>query len=294
MKNLLWAGWLVCSVAYSAVAQDTSEQAQTDNQEPEYVLVPLEEPIDLERGIYRSSSPDASYLTKADTCRYGKAYFGWTGCDGISNMVLGLSPAVDNILIGEPGSDGYVKFDDWESQDRDEEIESIWESLAEGLAYQGRQLGIEISVDNWLVYPTLDKENAVLYYATVQTWDGEKMVNIEASKFDRHGFVEFQIIPMDNEIESVQVKDIVDDILDGYQPRQGTDYSEFEPGDQVAEYGAIGALAALVGVKYAKAAVGFLPALLLLLKKFWFVLLIPFIFLKKQDLRKKGRRVALQ
>ena len=46
--------------------------------------------------------------------------------------------------------------------------------------------------------------------------------------------------------------------------------------------GAVGVLAALVGVKYGKAAAtGLIAVALLFLKKAWFLLLIPLVFLKK-------------
>ena len=53
-------------------------------------------------------------------------------------------------------------------------------------------------------------------------------------------------------------------------------YEKFTTGDKVAAAGIGGLLAASLGIKALKG--GFLVALLLIAKKLWFIVLIPFIF----------------
>ena len=78
--------------------------------------------------------------------------------------------------------------------------------------------------------------------------------------------------------EEEHIKDTYNSLLKNhlntdYNEKQ---YSKFTTGDKVAAAGIGGLLAASLGIKAFKA--GGIAALLLILKKAWFVLFIPFIF----------------
>lgn len=115
------------------------------------------------------------------------------------------------------------------------------------------------------------------------------LVQGRGSLFDRQGYVPFRLIPESANLSEVELQRLVEISLDAYQPKAQQAYFDFQDGDKVAAVGALGVLATLVGVKYGKtAATGFVAILLLFLKKAWFVLLLPLIFLKKFFTSKKA------
>ena len=120
-------------------------------------------------------------------------------------------------------------------------------------------------------------------------WDGDSVINIEASVFDRSGYVTFSLVPCATDITEASVRKMIVDVLDQYEPTEGQSYASFVSGDRVAAVGAVGVLAALAGIPYSKGATGGIIAMaLLFLKKAWFVLLSPIFWLKNLFKRKDG------
>ena len=189
----------------------------------------------------------------------------------------------------EPNSDGLVAFDDWKQGNNTEQIKSIEDGLRQSLKEQSERLGKPIVFEKWRVYPTLDENRKILYYATDIRWDGDLSTTIKATTFDRRGYVTFQIMPVRTDLGSSEIENVMLDMTSHYQPSTNEGYSSFVSGDKVAAVGAVGVLAALLGVKYTKvAATTFFAIALVFLKKLWFLLLIPFVALKKLFSRKSG------
>ena len=267
---------LVATAAF--LSEPTIANAQTDPYSPRNFT----EPLSLYRGKISPVSPDAVYLDEKDRCNLLINEWGWQSCDDVEAMIFGLAPGIDTIMVETPNSDGFVKFDDWEDADRQDEIDAIWNDYVEGSKAQGERLGQSIVPVKWYVYPTLNKDKSYLYYAILLNWDGELIINTKASLFDREGYVPVHIVPENSELSEAELQQLVEISLVAYEAKTKQAYFDFEDGDKVAAVGALGVLAALVGVKYGKAAAtGFVAVLLLLLKKAWFVLLIPLVFLKK-------------
>jgi uncharacterized membrane-anchored protein len=186
------------------------------------------------------------------------------------------SPQIDNLIVRKPVSDGYVKLDDWKSDDLSENIDEITQSYKESIKAQSQSLGVPIEFTGWSVYPTVDDASKTMYYASSATWDGQKNINIALSIFDRLGYVEIDIVPTSAEITAADIQSLVRDVAGMYTPSKGSTYAEFSEGDKVAGYGALGVLGALLGVKFGKAAVvGFFAVALVLVKKFWFIVFLP-------------------
>ena len=80
--------------------------------------------------------------------------------------------------IEVPNNEGYVRFDDWDTGERDDAIKSIERQLKASVKAQGERLGEKITFDGWRVYPTLNKEKGILYYATDLDWAGKKVRQI--------------------------------------------------------------------------------------------------------------------
>ena len=243
--------------------------------------VPFTQALNVSRGSVTPGSQDAVYLTQKDMCTFVTQYWGWSDCDGVDVMIWGQLPGVDSTIIETPNNAGYVTFDDWESDDKDAVIREIEESTRVGLAAQAAATGSDIAFTGWSVYPTLNREKQMLYYATNLRWDGMDTVNITATVFDRRGYVEFMIVPVAESVTAAETEKLITDTLASYTPSSGEGYAAWQAGDKVAAVGAVGVLAALAGVQYSKgAATGLMAVVLLFLKKAWFLLLLPFVWLR--------------
>lgn len=237
------------------------------------------EPLTVSRGRLIPSSQEAIKMPQDEMCDLVMKEWGWAGCDTIDAMVLLFTPQIDTLMIDKPDTSGYVKLDDWNTDEREEVIESIENHLRRSLKAQSDRSGKSITFDGWRVYPTLNNAKKYMYYATDIGWDGERSINVKAVVFDRRGFVAFSIVPIDTNTSESQMVSMINNVLDNYQPNQKEEYTSFVTGDKVAAVGAVGVLATLAGVKYGKgAATGILVVLTLLLKKAWFLLLVPFFW----------------
>lgn len=265
-----------------------SEPAIVQAQETPYNPANFTEPLNISRGKISPISQDSLYLDKEDRCNLLMNEWGWEACDGVEAMIIGLAPGIDTLMIEAPDTEGHVKLDDWEGADRQDEIDAIWNDFVEGSKAQSEAVGQSIVPVRWFVQPTLNKEKSYLYYAILLDWDGEMIINAKASLFDRQGYIPFRIIPDSSELSESELQRLVELSLEAYQPETKQAYFDFQDGDKVAAVGAVGVLAALVGVKYGKAAAaGFIAVALLFLKKAWFLLLLPLVFLKKLFTGKK-------
>ncbi len=264
--------------------------AQNQSDVYEYNPIAFDAPVTLARGRLAPMNEAGFHLSAEDTCHLVTTDWGWerSSCAAIDKMFVAPTASLDTLLVERPNSEGFVRFDDWDNSNRDQEIESIWNALEESIQAQSEKLGVEIKADSWLVYPTLDEEKNYLYYATKLIWDGQPQINIKATVFDRRGYVVFVMVPLDASMPATQVKQNIDGVLSAYSTKTSEAYADFSEGDKVASAGVLGVLAGLVGVKYGKAvAVGLGAILLGFAKKLWILLLLPLIALKNKLFGKK-------
>lgn len=255
----------------------------------EIIYHPLDTAQEVARGNVQATSYfNAAYVSNDDACQIAYYDWGWDSCDTIDLLIFDLSEDVNTVLINLPTTEGYNRLDDWSPQARDEVQALIQEDMQLGLKAQSEALGVPISFQKWTVKPTLNTDKKFMYYATTSVWDGAPLLNVEALIFDRRGSISFQIVPNADNVTSQEAEAMIIKVLDQYQPHTTETYAAFEEGDKVAAAGAVGALAAMAGVKYGKAGkTGLVAAALLFLKKAWFVLLLPFVWLKNLFTRKR-------
>jgi uncharacterized membrane-anchored protein len=261
------------------LAIPTIAPAQTGNYNP----INFTQPLNVSRGKIMPVSTGSQRLANEDACRLVTEKWGWSNsaCGEIDGFILKHLPGIDTLLVKKPNSDGYVKFDDWGSNEAKDEISEIWDELVTGSKAQSQRAGEEITPLKWVVYPSLDKAKSYMYYAYLMRWGNEQVVNIKVSQFDRKGYVEFTVVPDREDYTSAQITQMIDRMLGSYQPAVNESYFDTQAGDKIAAAGAVGVLASLLGVKYGKtAAVGFFALAAIVLKKAWFLLLLPFYFLK--------------
>lgn len=264
-------------------------RAQTDPYSP----INFTQPLSLLRGSLSPISPNSVYLSHDDSCALVQKEFGWEkeSCNFIENIVFGHLPGIDTLIIEKPNSEGYVKFDDWDNDNSKDEINEIWNEVVEGSKEQSTVLGYDVTPVKWAVYPKLDKKKSYMYYAILINWNGELVINAKATLFDRAGYVPFKIVPGKEDISEAELTRIVETTLQSYSPRQEQSYLDFKDGDKVAAAGALGVLATLVGVKYGKTiATGLVAMGLILAKKLWFLIFVPFVFLKNLIFRNKNSK----
>jgi len=238
------------------------------------------EPLSVLRGKLIPQSSSSEVWPEDFYCDFVKSEWGWSSCGNLDAFIVGFNKDVDTLLIEKPDASGFVKFDDWDPNNIDEEIKAIEKELKAGVKAQGEKLGIPVRFEGWRAYPTLDKATGVMFYATDISFDGQVSTNIKASVFDRYGYSVFKIVPMNSQLESSQISRIVKDVTNAYVPIPTAKREAFTSGDKVAAVGAVGVLATLIGVKYGKAATaGALAIALAILKKAWFLLLLPFYWI---------------
>lgn len=272
-----------------SIAAFVSEPVLAQTTTTPYAPINFTEPLKLSRGNLTPISPGGVYLDRDDRCRLVVDEFGWDNCIGLDALVFALVPEIDNLVVLEPTDDGHVKFDDWDSEDRDAEIADIWEGLEAGLKAQGDKLGVTIRALGWAAYPTLNKEKSYMYYANHIEWDGEKQTNIKATLFDRYGYTTIFFVPVAEELTEAEIGALVALTMDAYRANPGVSYVDFQDGDKVAAVGAVGVLATLLGVKYGKGIFATITAIaLLVLKKAWFLLFLPLYYLRRIFSRKSS------
>lgn len=245
------------------------------------------EPLTVSRGKIDPSSPTAEIWQKSFWCDIVKKDWGWTECDGLDAFIVDYSQLIDTMIFELPNSEGRVSFEDWKSEDLNSEITTIEKSLKESYKVQSEKLGVQVLFKGWRVYPTLNEEKKILYYATDVTFDGEVSTNIKASLFDRQGYITVIVVPTSTNLDGASIEQIVLDVSDHYKPNASQDYSEFVTGDKVAAAGAIGVLATLVGVKYSKGIAAWLFVIgLAFVKKAWILIFLPLLWIRKLFRRK--------
>ena len=201
IKALLKENLVFLIVSFLAFS---STPALVQAQASDYTPVPFTETLTLSRGSVSPPSPNSFYLGRDDYCEITQSEWGWQSCASIDAFLLGGAPGVDTAIIEKPVSDGYVTYDDWNDADRDEEIAAIETELALSMRSQSEATGQDIHFLGWRAYPTLDQQKNYLYYATDIEWDGERLINITATIFDRRGYVTFSIVPLSSELNEAQ------------------------------------------------------------------------------------------
>jgi len=243
----------------------------------DYNPLSFTQPLKVARGTVVPIGSNAMYLNDEDCCRLLIKDYGWKSCTGIDAVLLGMGDDIDTLLVGAPVSDGYVSLDDWDSA-AGQEVESITKAYKQSMVEQSAALGYPVEFIGWSLYPQVDHSRKVLYFANTIKWNGEDTLNITIVKFDRYGYTIFKVVPASSVYNGAQIAALVDDVVSSYKPKAGSSYTEFTSGDKVAGYGALGAFAGVLGIKYGKGiASGLLALIPLLLKKFW-LLFLPLIW----------------
>ena len=175
--------------------------------------------------------------------------------------------------------DGYIKLDDWKDLKPDDLIQEKRENAK--INNKDREaIGTALLDDiQWIDYPDLNKDTNSISYSFKVSWsDGDENMNKYLIILGRKGYTEFEIVSeYSNENDFNAAKNLSQILQNNFKYNAELEYRDYKPGDKVAVYGVAALVATSLGVKGLAKAGG----LLLALKKFWFILLFPFIFLFK-------------
>lgn len=167
---------------------------------------------------------------------------------------------------------GLVKINDWANVDAGDFIKEKRE-IAKSNNPTRESKGLPtIKGMKWNEKPTLDRNNNQLYYSISVDWsDGHTSIDSKILTLGRRGYTEISLVSSPDNYSPILLKDM----SRKYDYSQNEKYTDWKTGDKVAAAGIGALLASSLGLKAVKP--GVLKVILGLLKKFWFVILIPFL-----------------
>ncbi|HEY4367717.1 MAG TPA: DUF2167 domain-containing protein [Steroidobacteraceae bacterium] len=174
------------------------------------------------------------YLDQSGTSRYLELNQNMSS--GKEIMVAPTSMEWQAYLTFE--AEGYVKDD--EKIDADQLLHDLQAGQQEANKERRRRGWSELTIKSWARPPSYNQGTHRLEWATLIESDGSTGTNFFTKVLGRRGHTSVQMVA---DVESLaQAEAKLDDVLNGYTFNSGERYSEWVPGDKVAEYG----LAAMV------------------------------------------------
>ena len=215
------------------------------------------------------------FLTGNDVNQY--SYWTW-GYPDYSLMYI--RSGADTIYIEHEGG-GYVSIDDWKNVDTNVMIKELNDN-AKTVAQDRKAKNLSYATKlSWVHKPQLDRQKNMVYYAYKVEWsDDDLSLESLSLVLGKKGYTTVTFVTKyDENISLATVSKRNKDKASTFIYDDGKMYSDFKTGDKVAAVGIGALLAATLGVKALKP--GLLIGLMLLLKKFWFILLLPFLAIGK-------------
>jgi uncharacterized membrane-anchored protein len=180
---------------------------------------------------------------------------------------------------------GYVDDKDAMDQDYDEILEGLQEEARASNAWRIENGYDKINLIGWAEPPSYDADNKVLYWAKELQFGGyeDHTLNYNMRVLGRRGVLVQNFIAGMGDLERVNAD--IPAVIKMTSFNDGNSYAEFDPSsDKVAAVGLGGLVAGKVLAK-----TGVLAVILLFLKKAWFLLLLPLIWLKNLFFNKKTK-----
>ena len=171
---------------------------------------------------------------------------------------------------------GYVKTDDWTKVDPDKFIKEIRENYK--LSNETRKKNGQPTIMDvtWNKKPYLDDTLNSVYYALNVEWSNNtSTVEGTAIILGREGYTTANYVGCDQGYNESMLLNL----SKMHKFNATKEYKDWKSGDKVAAAGIAALLASTLGVKFLKP--GILAVVAIFLKKFWFIIFIPFIWLFK-------------
>ena len=171
---------------------------------------------------------------------------------------------------------GYVKTDDWTDVDPDKFIKEMIENYKASNSTRQQNGQATVLDVTWKKKPYLDGTYNSVYYAFNVTWsDNSSTVEGTAIILGKEGYTTASYVGGTDGYQ----EQLLLNLSKIHKFNTAKEYKDWKSGDKVAAAGIGALLATTLGVKALKP--GIIAAGLLLLKKFWFIIVLPFIWLGK-------------
>ncbi len=173
---------------------------------------------------------------------------------------------------------GYVSDEDAAEYDYSELLTQMQADIRAGNPWRLENGYPAMSLVGWAADPKYDVEGRKLYWAQELNFEGSQRntLNYNVRVLGRRGVLVMNFIASIDQLPVVN--DALSDVLSMAEFTEGNRYADFDPSiDTVAAVGIGGLIAGKVLAK-----TGFLAAGLILLKKFWFIALLPLLVLKNR------------
>ena len=171
---------------------------------------------------------------------------------------------------------GYVKTNDWTDVDPDkflEQLKKLYKTANEERKKNNLAYVLDVS---WKKKPYLDGIYDSVYYALDVKWsDNTSSQEGTALILGREGYTTAIYVAGDNGYN----EQILLNLSKIHKFNATKEYKDWKSGDKVAALGIGALLASTLGIKALKP--GLIAGALLILKKFWFILFLPFLWLGK-------------
>ncbi len=179
---------------------------------------------------------------------------------------------------------GYVSDEDAENYDYQELLQTMQADISAGNKTRVEQGYEAIELVGWAEKPHYDPVGRKLYWAQELAFDGSDShtLNYNIRALGRQGVLVINFIADMDRLDDV--RDASPDILNMVSFNPGNRYSDFDPSvDTVAAVGIGGLIAGKALTK-----TGFLAVALVFLKKFWFLALLPLVWLKNVVFKRRN------
>lgn len=231
-----------------------------------------------------ANGPDAKKLME---------YFGNAVTEAEVGMVVPKDQSKSWFVLFEYDQLGYVKDNDASSLDAEGLLESIKAGTEVDNEDRKKQGEAPLKILGWDEVPHYDSKNHNVVWSFLAESEGHKIVNYNVRLLGRQGMTSVTLVADEKELASIKPE--LETIVKNYGYVQGKKYSDYVPGqDLVADFGLTALIAGGDGAATpaaneatnaaTAAKTGFFPQLLILFKKFWFILFgvgVVGIFYKK-------------
>lgn len=197
----------------------------------------------------------------------------------LGNSVMGTE--IGSVFPASEEESWFVLFDYEEvgyisDKEKDKiDAKKLLKSYQDGTAAANEERPVEeqLKVLGWHTEPYYDEQDRTLIWALLaEDYEGNSIINYNVRILTRQGYVSVLLVTDEATLEK-DITSLKTLILPNYSISDGFKYEDFDPSvDKKSEFGLTGLILGGAGLVAAKK-VGLLAAGLVLLKKFWFILL---------------------
>jgi len=230
------------------------------------------------KGTY-NLGPDERIVVGAQARKYLELTQGIDGWPDVVALIESTGGATAGSFIDiEYHEIGFLEDEDWKDVVPDSLLQEIIDGTRESNPIRAENGYPTLEVLGWAEEPHYNERNNTVYWATqLRDSEGIEVINAIALKLGRHGYSRLTWTGDPQQFQDAKMA--LGPALTSYDYQEGARYADFRAGDAVAAVG-LGALAVsmMTGNKKAWGA-GIFAGALILLKKFWYILLLPFLAL---------------